>query len=598
MEEAAILGLALIIILGISAQIISWHFKLPSILLLLIFGFLAGPVFNYINPDQLLGDLLFPIISISVAIILFEGGLSLKFSEIPGLRALIFNLITIGVLATWIIVTLASYYILSLSLDISILLGAVLTVTGPTVIIPLLRHIKPKAPLGAVLKWEGILVDPVGAILAVLVFESIYHGSLDSSTSFVITGLLYTLIISFSIGTIGAYVLSKIIKNYYVPDYLQNPFSLALVILVHVTSNHLQPESGLMSVTIMGVILANIGGFTVKHILEFKENLRVLLISCLFIILSARMDIDEILNLDPINAGIFLLIVIFIARPFSVFLSSVGSELKFSERTFLSFVAPRGIVAAAVASLFSLKLAPIYPEATLIGSYVFMIIIGTVIFYGFLSTPIARLLNLSQKEANGILILGASKLGIEMAKEISKLNKKVLLVDTNARNVYLAMKNGLDSVHGNILDAFEEKKIDLQGIGKLLALTPNHEANSIASLHFSDEFERSNVFQLAPGEGVSSATDSSLKHLRGRLLFNKNANYYHLDDLLHAGAKIRTIDIYDSDAFKKLQTKYSDKFIPLFFVTPENDLEVICTETTSIPEANWKIIALLLDPSV
>lgn len=587
MEHSLLISLGSIVVLGVSAQVIAWRLKIPSILLLLVFGFLAGPVTGFVSPNEVFGDLLFPLVSISVAIILFEGGLSLRFKDIPGLSTLIFNLITIGLLITFICSSALAYYLLGLNFEISILLGSILTVTGPTVIIPLINHLRPKQPVGKILKWEGILIDPVGAILAVLVFESIYNNYLNETTSFIAFGLLKTLITGVIIGFLMAFLLGKVIKHYLIPDYLQNPFALSMVILTYVVSDYFQAESGLLSVTLMGIILANSSSITVRHILEFKETLRVFLIACLFITLAARLELSDFADINFVIVLIFLILLIFVIRPLGVFISSIGTDLKFKEKLFISFIAPRGIVAAAVSSLFAFQLMKNSTEqANLLVPYVFIVIVGTVVFYSLIAAPLARFLYLKEEDPNGVLFVGANSIAIAIAKELRANKVKVVLVDTNPRNVYLAIKEDLEAIHGDFLSAYEDKKIDLSGIGMLLAMTPNNEANSLAALKFSEELNRSHVFQLIPPDTDPEKIDDKHKHLRGRFLFTKEADYYHLEDLINENAKVQTLEI--------TKVSEADNLIPMFLISPTKDLEVIAIKSNLNFKARegWKVIGI------
>nr|HQV33557.1 cation:proton antiporter [Calditrichia bacterium] len=344
MHETLLIDLSLIIVLGIAAQWIAWRLKIPSILILLVFGFLGGPVTGVLNPDHLFGELLFPVVSISVALILYEGGLTLKKSEIMAVGGVVRNLISIGLLVTWTLTTLCAYYILALSLPLAILFGAILVVTGPTVILPLLRMIRPRGNINSILKWEGMLNDPIGALLAVLVFESILAGGLREITFLALGGLAKMVLVGGGIGLLTGYLMMTLLRRRLVPEFLQNAVSISLVVFAFAGSNHFQAESGLFAVTLMGIFLANQKKVTVAHIIEFKENLRVLLLSGLFILLAARLERDAFAALGW--QGVFFLVaLITVVRPAAIFLSTMGSGLNWREKVFLSAMAPRGIVA-------------------------------------------------------------------------------------------------------------------------------------------------------------------------------------------------------------------------------------------------------------
>ncbi|MEE8142445.1 MAG: sodium:proton antiporter, partial [Planctomycetota bacterium] len=448
-------SLAAIVVFGIGAQWLSWRLHLPAILLLLFAGFLCGPVLQLVVPQKLLrGDLLHAFVSLSVALILFEGGLSLKLSELREVGRVVRNLISLGVLVTWLVATGAAHWILGLPLWLAILFGALLTVTGPTVVLPLLRHIRPSGATGSILKWEGIIVDPVGAMLAVLVFETIKTpmvGALGQATAETVIGSLRTVFFGTAVGVAGAGVLVFLLKHYWIPDFLHNPVTLMIVFMVFAGANLLQAESGLFGVTFMGIFMANQKSVNVRHIVEFKENLRVLLISALFILLGASLKMDDLHHFNWASLG-FLAVLILVARPLSVLLSAAGSGLTWRERLFLALMAPRGIVAAAVASLFALELTKEgFEEASLLVPLTFVVIIGTVAFYGLAAGPIARRLGLSQPQPQGILFAGAHSWARELAQGLHEQGFRVVLVDNNWENISAARMAGLPTYYCSIL---------------------------------------------------------------------------------------------------------------------------------------------------
>ncbi|HHJ06085.1 MAG TPA: sodium:proton antiporter, partial [Anaerolineae bacterium] len=355
MNEHLLISLGSILVLGVGAQWLAWRLRLPSILLLLLFGFIAGPIAGLVDPDELFGRLLFPLVSVSVAIILFEGGLSLRLSEIPKVRGVIFRLITIGTIVTWAIIALAAYYILAMDLALSILLGAILVVTGPTVVGPLLQQIRPRGQAGVVLKWEGILIDPVGVMLAVLIFEAILSDDLYHAPLVVLNGVLLTLLIGVVLGVLSASLMVALLRRHWIPDHLQNGFSLLLAVSAFVASDLLHPESGLLTVTVMGIFLANQKWVSIKHLIEFKESLRVLFIGSLFILLAARLKFEDITGFGW-EGPLFMAVLVLLARPLATLVSTWRSELSGRERLFIAWMAPRGIVAASVASIFAFDL--------------------------------------------------------------------------------------------------------------------------------------------------------------------------------------------------------------------------------------------------
>lgn len=587
MSEHILIGLASILVFGIGAQWLAWRLKLPSILLLLLCGFLVGPVGGIIDPDALLGELLLPVVSVSVALILFEGGLSLRLSDLKGFGAVVTGLVTVGVLVTWVVATAGAHYLLGFELSLALLIGAVLVVTGPTVIIPLLRHVRPSAPLGSILKWEGIVVDPIGAMLAVLVFEGIVAGGMREATSLALMGIAKTLLIGGVTGSLGALVMVSLLRRYWIPDFLQNPVTLMLVVSTFTLSNHFQAESGLLAVTIMGIVLANQSIVTVKHIVEFKENLRVLLISALFIVLAARLRPADLSYLR-IEVLIFLALLILVARPISVYLSTLGSGLSLNERLFLMSMAPRGIVAAAIASVFALRLSEKgFAGAEMIVPITFFVIIGTVAVYGLGAAPVAAALGVARAEPQGVLIVGCQRWARSLASVLKGEGFDVLLVDSNRLNVSQARMDGLPVFHGSILSEHFAMEADLGGIGKLLAMTYNDNVNSLACVHFTDVFGRGEVYQLHPEDEKTVSQE-----LRGRLLFGDVATYVDISKRFRRGGAIKATGLTEAFDYGAFSTRYKHA-LPFFLIDEKKGLMVFSADSDLKPRPGQTIISLV-----
>ncbi|MEQ8937564.1 MAG: cation:proton antiporter, partial [Gammaproteobacteria bacterium] len=330
MDHQLLISLAAITVLGIGSQWLASWARLPAILFLLIIGIIVGPVLEFIHPDELFGDLLFPIVSLSVAVILFEGSLTLRFEEIKGLGKTVRNLITIGALITWVIIAFSTHYLLDFSFELSFLFGAMVIVTGPTVIIPMLRTVRPNAAIANVLRWEGIVIDPLGALLAVLTFDFIISGQQQDAISSVMLTFGMIIFIGAVSGFIGGWLLGELLRRQLVPQFLRNVITLSFVFAVFVMADSVEHESGLLAVTIMGMTLANMKDMEIDDILDFKESLSLLLISVLFIVLAARVELTQFIQLGWAGVGI-LAITMLVARPISVFVSAFGSDLTFRE---------------------------------------------------------------------------------------------------------------------------------------------------------------------------------------------------------------------------------------------------------------------------
>ncbi len=593
MNEHLLISLGSILVLGVGAQWLAWRLRLPSILLLLLFGFIAGPIAGLVDPDELFGRLLFPLVSVSVAIILFEGGLSLRLSEIPKVRGVIFRLITIGTIVTWAIIALAAYYILAMDLALSILLGAILVVTGPTVVGPLLQQIRPRGQAGVVLKWEGILIDPVGVMLAVLIFEAILSDDLYHAPLVVLNGVLLTLLIGVVLGVLSAGLMVALLRRHWIPDHLQNGFSLLLAVSAFVASDLLHPESGLLTVTVMGIFLANQKWVSIKHLIEFKESLRVLFIGSLFILLAARLKFEDITGFGW-EGPLFMAVLVLLARPLATLVSTWRSELSGRERLFIAWMAPRGIVAASVASIFAFDLvAAGHVRAEQLKPVTFLVIVSSVALYGLTSGPLARKLGLSEQNPQGVFFVGAHLLARTLATALQAQGFRVTLIDTNPANLKAAQNMGLPVYHQNALSE-DMLDVELRGIGRLLAMTPNNEVNALAALHYSEIFGRSEVYQLTSGKGeVDNVGQQTLpQHLGGRFLFSKKATCTYLEKQFAAGAEIQTISLNKSFDYVAFQTQHNNKALPLFLVTANKKLVIYTTDYQPIPKSGQTLIAL------
>lgn len=584
--------LAGLLVLAIFCQWIAWRVKIPAILPLLAAGFLVGPVLGLLNPQELLGDLFFPEVSLLVAVILFEGALTLRWQEVRQVASTVRNLITLGAVITWVGGTLAAFYLVGLSWEISLLFGALIVVTGPTVIAPLLRNVRPTAQVASVLKWEGILIDPLGALMAVLIFDFIVAeggpGDLGLS-AFVV--FLQIILIGSATGLVGGFAVAQILKRYLVPDYLRDVTILALVMGVFAFSDHFQTESGLLAVTVMGVFLANSNLHQLREVWYFKEKLSVLFISGLFIQLAANISLDDLALLDW-RAFVLLIVVMFVLRPLGVQLSSLGSMLNRNERLFLSWIAPRGIVAAAVSSLFAFRLVELgYEEARILEPLVFLIIVGTVLLQGGTAKYVARWLGIAEADPQGFLLVGAHDFARRLAMALQKAGFVVRLVDTNLAHVFDARMAGLGVYHGNILSEFTENNIDLSGIGRMLALTSNDEANSLACIHLQEHFDSAEVYQLPPHSLRSNTISSHSRERLARLLFQPELTYETVDSMLARGCDLKVTKLTQAFTYADFAVEYAEGFVPLLAFQGK-EVVVATIDQEFAPQPGWTLVSL------
>lgn len=449
-----------------------WLLRLPAILPLLLFGIVLGPTVHLVQPDLLFGDLLFPLVSLSVAIILFEGALTLRFEEIRGLGGVVRNLVTVGMLVTFLVISLASWWLLDFPPELAALIGAVTVVTGPTVIAPLMRVVRPNANINQVLRWEGIVIDPVGAIFTLLVFEFIVLKQNAESYTHLFWTLGVTAAVGLIAGALFGYLLGLALRRVWLPRYLQNLAVLAIMLAAFGVSNAIADESGLLTVTVMGIWLANMRDVDTSDILAFKEELSAILISALFIILAARLDIQALWNMGwPLL--LLLLAVQFIARPLCIAVSTWRSSLHWRDRLLLCWIAPRGIVAAAVSSLFALTLQRSgYQGADRLVTVVFAIIIGTVVLQSLTSGMMARWLRVQQQKPRGVLIVGANSVARMLAQALIKLNVPVIVTDSSWEYYRQARMDGIPAYYGHAYSEHAENYLDLSNIARCWRCRP------------------------------------------------------------------------------------------------------------------------------
>ena len=603
MQEQAIIALSVIGVVAILCQWFAWWVKLPAILFLLLAGIVLGPLTGWLNPGQLFGDLLFPMVSLSVAIILFEGALTLKFDEIRHLQKVVRNILTIGVATTWAIITVGTHYIIGFAWDLSLLFGALMVVTGPTVIVPMLRTVRPNAKIANILRWEGIVIDPLGAILAVLVFEVILSIQLQGHASLSHTVYMFgmTLFTGSVIGAISAYLFGLVLRKHLLPEYLHNVATLTLVFAVFALSNHLSEESGLLAVTIMGVWLANMKNVAVEDILDFKESLSILLISGLFILLAARLDFSQFTDLGW-NAFILFLFIQLLARPIKIIISTFHSDLTWQEKFMVSWIGPRGIVAAAVTALFAIRLQDIGVEnAESLVPLAFTIIIGTVVLQGSTAKFLAKRLGVAEPEDNGFLIVGANPVARLIAKALKENGFNILMTDGSWTNIKSARMEGLTSYYGNVVSEHADRHIDLIGLGNLLALTPQLERNALAAQRYRSEFGSNKIYLLSSEpdkdkSGTEQQSRTSVKHSH-QVLFNTDITYSKLASLISQGAKIKKTNLSDSFTYEDYQQQYGKRATPLFAFNGKRQLRFFTNEKNLIPEAGWTITSLVQELS-
>jgi len=592
MELSVPFQLALITVVAFACQWASWRIKLPAILPLLLSGLLLGSVGGLIQPKQLFGDLLLPGVSLAVSIILFEGALTLRFSEIRGLEKTVRRLVTWGALITWGVVTLSAWGLLKLPLGLALLFGALVVVTGPTVIVPLLRSVRPKASVARLLRWEGIVIDPLGAILAVLAYELVVATGQQGALLHGLWLFFQAIAVGAAMGTAVAFALSALLSRHLVPEYLRSFLVLSSVIGSFVLSNSISEESGLVTVTVAGIVMANRKGVRTDDILHFKENLSVMLISVLFIVLAARLEMEQLLSLGA-TALLVLAIIQLVARPLSVWVSTLGSSLNWREKALLAWIAPRGIVAAAVSALFAQRLEENgVAGAELLVPLTFMVIIGTVALQSVTARPLARLLKVAEPGPRGFLIIGANPVARAIGQTLNQNNFPVILTDSSWESIRTARMEGLPTFYGNPVSSHADQYLDLVGYGKLLGLSPRRELNTMATMRYRLEFGEPNVYSL-PWQSEKEEKHDVAAHHRGATLFGPDMTYARLASLISQGADIRKTRITDEFDFKAYLNVENRQVWPLFAVDSRDRIYIFTSESQPDPKAGWSVIGLV-----
>ena len=614
MDDQIFYYLAVVPLLGMLAQLVAWWIRVPSILLLLGFGVILG---FWMNPDDILREIsgndslgpkiVFPLVSLAVAVILFEGGLSLRFSELKSaVGGAVVRLCTIGVLISWVLGSLLAWGLLGIRWELAVLLGAVLVVTGPTVVSPLLRYIRPNRKIGSVVKWEGIIIDPIGAILAVLVFEQIplfhggHHGEVAAATMLdPVLGILKTAVIGIGIGCVSAYVLAVVVKRYWLPDYLHGLAFLASALAMFALSNWLMHETGLVTVTVMGIFLANQKQLSIEHVVEFKENLGVFLISCLFIVLGSRLDL-AVLGQVGWRGALFMFFMIVIVRPISVWAAMMKSGLNREEKIFLAFLAPRGIVAAAVVSVFALKILntaggdqELIADAEVLVPATFMLIVGTVAIYGLGAAPLARRLGLAESKPQGFLFGGAAPWIRDIAVILKDAGYAVQLVDTNYNNISAAKMAGLSAHCKSILSEYVQEEIDMAGIGRFLALTKNDAVNAMAAAEFSHFFGSQNVYRLLPSDVDKGSRAKVGEVSKGRMLFADTWGEEKFEEAYEQGYRPKLTRISAEFTFEDFKARHGDGVVVILVIDKNGLVHINTADFDLEPSAEQAVVALV-----
>jgi NhaP-type Na+/H+ or K+/H+ antiporter len=478
----------------------------------------------------------------------------------------------VGVPVGWLLGSLAAHYLAGLSWPVAILFAGILVVTGPTVIIPLLRQAKLDSRPAAILKWEGIVNDPIGALLAVFVFETISVALTGRTVAETAGWLMVSSLVAVGLGFVGGRAIAWLFHHGLVPEYLKAAVILCVVLACFEGANLLQHETGLVAVTALGMTLSNARIASIEEMRRFKENITLILVSALFVVLTASLQPEVVAAFDWPLIG-FVAAVLVLVRPATIWISTIGSGLSWQERALVGWIAPRGIVAVAVTGFFGPALVDLgYEDAELLVPLAFAIVFATVIAHGFSIGWLGRRLGLSASGKPGVLVVGASPWSIGLASALKELEVPVTVVDTNWHHLREARLAGLSVYYGQILAEAAEYRLDLNRFGYLLALSDNNAYNALVCTQLAPEIDRHRVYQLHPQKGDEDDPHNLPFTMRGRTLLRSGAGYDDLMERLGNGwifQKTRLTEEYDFDRYLADRPEGTEM---LFAVRPSGEI--------------------------
>ncbi len=580
----------LIIFLGVISQWLAWRFRLPAIVLMSIAGLLVGPILNIIHPEESFGELFKPVISLAVAIILFEGSLNLNFKEIRGFNKPVWRIVTFGAFIAWISGSLAAHYIAGLSWAVAFVIGGLFIVTGPTVILPLLRQAKLKARPAAILKWEGIIVDPFGALLALFAFQFVLFAIGDETAG--AFGLFFLAsLFAVALGAGVGWLLGWMFEKGQVPEFLKAPIVFGVVLLTFVLSDIVMHETGLLAVTAMGMVMANMHIASINDMRHFKENISVLLISSIFVMLTASLSLDVLIEIFNWRIVAFVLATLFVVRPLSIWLSTIGTDLTNQEKTLIGWIAPRGIVALTVSGYFAgVLLEAGFDDAELLTALTFALVFSTVVVHGFTIGWLGRKLGLATGDDPGIIIVGVGRFALKLAEALSEYNKNLLIMDASWGRLQPARLAGMKTFTGEILSEHTEYELDMTPYETMILAGEIDSYNALVMNNYVPEFGRENLYKTAIHQGDPGDYHSSLK---GRTLFGHEWNIHELDMKAEEGYTIRKTQLTEQYTYEDYKKKWSADTILLFIYREQGKIEFFTSDNFPEPKLGDTVVSFI-----
>lgn len=530
-------AVALVGVLGVGAQWLAWRFRLPSIVLMLAVGLLVGPVLGWFIPDRDLGPIYRPLIGVAVAIILFEGGLTLETHRLGETRSAVQRLVWIGAPLGWALASLTMMVTMGVPWAVAVVFGGVLVVTGPTVIAPMLRQARLKQRPAQLLQWEAIVNDPIGVLIAVFALEVVLVVHTGMSAGEAIWLLARGIGFAAAVGAMAGWLLARAFRDGWVPEYMKVPVLFVAVVAVFALTDSLLHETGLLAVTIMGMILANADLPSYAELHRFKEQATLMLVSGVFILMSASLDFATLGALNW-RAGLFVLAIMALARPLQVLIPLVGSGLPMAERALVASTGPRGVVMVAVSGLFGAKLVDAgIAEGALLAPLSFILVLVTVLVHGFTLRPIAARLGLTGGDRPGLMIVGGSPFAVALAKAVERADVAVLIADPNRAHLAEARVAGVATFYGDILGEAAEHHVDFIRYGAVLAASDNDAYNTLVATDLGPEYGRDMIWQI--GRMKDASRHALPTQLGGRKLAD-NPTFEDLNRRLAEGWQVRT----------------------------------------------------------
>jgi NhaP-type Na+/H+ or K+/H+ antiporter len=583
--------LLIVLCAGLASQWLAAQIRLPAIVVLIAVGLILGPVSGVVDlsiPPHELSEL----IGLGVAIILFEGGMDLKLSEFKRVGHGVGRLTVLGPPLAWLFGSLAAHYIGGLEWPVAIVLGAILVVTGPTVIIPLLRQARLNKDSAALLKWEGIVNDPVGVLMAVLAFQ--YFTLAGGGWEATVKALGAAVAVALVLGGLGGWLIGWLYRRGGAPEHLKAPVLMVLVLAAFWLSNLVQHEAGLLTVTVMGLVIGNMNLVERESLQRFKENLTVVLLSVLFIVIPSQLEPEQLRLIDW-RLVAFVLAILFIVRPLTIALATLGAPMRKEEKLLLGWIAPRGIVAVATAGIFGPALVQAgYPDAAALLPVTFLIVITTVLCHGLSLGRIARKLGLAAGSDSGLLIVGSSPFTCELALALQKLQIEVLVVDREYDALKLARMQGIETYYGEFLSEHAEETLEVQHLSYLLCATDNDSYNALVCKAQGRRVGHHRTFQIALRRAAGRAAGEVSLQQRGYFAFNQEATFHTLNARLQEGWTVQTTNLTKNYGWAEFSERMSGKVGEGWWliggVKPASLFRIYSSEQSFKVEAGWTVI--------